>query len=104
MIEPTESEGLAELDRFCERMIAIRKEIDEVAAAPGRRTTTPCAVRRTPASCLAGEWDRPYSRELAAYPQASPRPASTGRRCAASTGRTATATWSARAPRRRRTS
>ena len=48
MVEPTESEDLAELDRFCDAMIAIRAEIDQVAAGAvaGARTTR-CATRRT---------------------------------------------------------
>ena len=48
MVEPTESENLDEIDAFCEAMIAIRAEIDQVAArASGRSTTTRCAARRT---------------------------------------------------------
>jgi glycine dehydrogenase len=68
MIEPTESEGLAELDRFCEAMIAIRKEIDEVAAGTWPKDDNPLRGAPHTASCLTGEWERPYSRELAAYP------------------------------------
>ena len=68
MIEPTESESLAELDRFCEAMIAIRKEIDEVAAGTWPKDDNPLRGAPHTASCLTGEWDRPYSRELAAYP------------------------------------
>ncbi len=40
MVEPTESESLGELDRFCDAMIAIRGEIAQVSPAPGRATTT----------------------------------------------------------------
>jgi glycine dehydrogenase len=68
MIEPTESEDLGELDRFCEAMIAIRKEIDEVAAGTWPRDDNPLRGAPHTASCLTGEWERPYSRELAAYP------------------------------------
>ena len=68
MIEPTESEGLAELDRFCDAMIAIRKEIDEVAAGTWPKDDNPLRGAPHTASCLTGEWERPYSRELAAYP------------------------------------
>ena len=68
MIEPTESEGLAELDRFCDAMIAIRKEIDEVAAGTWPKDDNPLRGAPHTASCLTGEWDRPYSREQAAYP------------------------------------
>ncbi|MEO7556568.1 MAG: aminomethyl-transferring glycine dehydrogenase [Acidimicrobiales bacterium] len=66
MIEPTESEDLAELDRFCEAMIAIRAEI----------TATPALLHEAPhtaAMLLAVTWDRPYSREQAAFPRASQR-------------------------------
>jgi glycine dehydrogenase len=75
MIEPTESEDLAEIDRFCDAMIAIRNEIDEVAK--GVWTVDDSPLRNAPhtAECLLGEWDKPYSRELAAYPSDSPRSA-----------------------------
>jgi glycine dehydrogenase len=69
MIEPTESEPLAELDRFCEAMIAIREEIREVEQ--GRVDAEQSVLRQAPhtASVLAGDaWDRPYSRERAAFP------------------------------------
>ena len=68
MIEPTESEDLAELDRFCDAMIEIRKEIDEVAAGTWPKDDNPLRGAPHTASCLTGEWQRPYSRELAAYP------------------------------------
>jgi glycine dehydrogenase len=68
MVEPTESEDLGELDRFCEAMIAIRKEIDEIAAGTWPRDDNPLRGAPHTASCLTGEWDRPYSRDLAAYP------------------------------------
>jgi glycine dehydrogenase len=68
MIEPTESEDLAELDRFCEAMIAIRKEIDEVAAGTWPRDDNPLRNAPHTASCLAGEWERSYPRETAAFP------------------------------------
>ena len=64
MVEPTESEDLAELDRFCDAMIAIRGEIDAGRPrASGRPTTTRCATRRTPPRRWRGEWDHPYDRE-----------------------------------------
>ncbi|RPF23368.1 aminomethyl-transferring glycine dehydrogenase [Myceligenerans xiligouense] len=69
MVEPTESEDLAELDRFVDAMIAIRAEIDDVAA--GRWAVEDSPLRGAPhtaASVSATEWDRPYSRETAAYP------------------------------------
>jgi glycine dehydrogenase len=74
MVEPTESEDLAELDRFCEAMIAIRREIDEVAA--GRWTAAESPLRGAPhtaASVAADTWDKPYSRETAAFPLPSLR-------------------------------
>jgi glycine dehydrogenase len=69
MVEPTESENLAELDRFCEAMIAIRGEIDRVASGEWPLEDSP--LRRAPhpaADLLTEQWDRPYSRETAAYP------------------------------------
>ena len=104
MVEPTESEDLAELDRFCDAMIAIRGEIDRVGRGGVAGRGQPAAQR--PAhrgAAWSASGPRPYSRELAAFPVAgAARRTSTGRRCAASTGPTATATWSAPARRRRR--
>ncbi len=57
MIEPTESEDLAELDRFCDAMIAIRKEIDEVAAGTWPKDDNPLRGAPHTASCVTGEWD-----------------------------------------------
>jgi glycine dehydrogenase len=74
MIEPTESEAKAELDRFCDAMIAIKAEIDTVAA--GGVPVEDSVLRRSPhpAEDLVGDaWDRPYSREAAAYPVESLR-------------------------------
>ena len=70
MIEPTESEDLAEIDRFADAMIAIRAEIN--AVRPGE---TDNALRNAPhtAAMLAGDWDYSYSRQSAAYPVASLR-------------------------------
>jgi glycine dehydrogenase len=68
MVEPTESEDLAEIDRFCDAMIAIKGEIDRVAA--GEWTPEDSPLRRAPhtSRALVGEWDRPYSRELGVFP------------------------------------
>jgi glycine dehydrogenase len=68
MVEPTESEGLAELDRFCDAMIAIRTEVDEVGS--GKVAPADSALRHAPhtALALAGEWDRVYSRGEAVFP------------------------------------
>ncbi|MGH8791706.1 MAG: aminomethyl-transferring glycine dehydrogenase [Stackebrandtia sp.] len=69
MVEPTESEDLAELDRFCEAMIAVRGEIDKVAAGEWPRDDNPLRnAPHTAQATTADEWDRPYSRSLAAYP------------------------------------
>ncbi|HEY5032966.1 MAG TPA: aminomethyl-transferring glycine dehydrogenase subunit GcvPB, partial [Actinomycetes bacterium] len=68
MIEPTESENLAELDRFCEALIAIRAEIDRVGAGEWSVDDNPLRGAPHTAACLVGDWDHPYSRELAAYP------------------------------------
>ncbi len=69
MIEPTESESLAELDRFCDAMIAIRAEIDEVAA--GSMPVEDSVLRHAPHTLdelLVDDWTRPYSRRRAAFP------------------------------------
>ena len=68
MIEPTESEDLAELDRFCAAMIDIKREIDEVAAGTWPVTDNPLRGAPHTAAALLGEWDHPYTREQAAYP------------------------------------
>jgi glycine dehydrogenase len=68
MVEPTESESLAELDRFCDAMIAIRDEINRVAEGEWPIEDNPLRGAPHTASCLADKWDHPYSRELAAYP------------------------------------
>ena len=68
MIEPTESEDLAELDRFCDAMIAIRRELDEVAAGTWPVDDNPLHGAPHTADSVLGEWDRPYTREQAAFP------------------------------------
>jgi len=69
MVEPTESEDLAELDRFCDAMIAIRREIDEVAAGRWPRDDNPLVnAPHTAAMVTAEEWEHPYPRSVAAYP------------------------------------
>jgi glycine dehydrogenase len=70
MIEPTESESLAELDRFCDAMIAIREEIRAVETGQIDRKNNPLKNAPHSAMDLCGEWDRPYSREQAAFPAA----------------------------------
>ncbi|HEX6887175.1 MAG TPA: aminomethyl-transferring glycine dehydrogenase, partial [Candidatus Nanopelagicales bacterium] len=73
MVEPTESESLAELDRFCEAMIAIRAEIDAVGR--GEVAVAESVLRQAPhtAEALVGPWERPYSREEAVFPVAGLR-------------------------------
>jgi glycine dehydrogenase len=73
MIEPTESETLAELERFCQAMITIRGEIDNVADGTWPLEQSPLRYAPHTAEELIGEWSRPYSRELGAYPVASLR-------------------------------
>ncbi|MDE2733419.1 MAG: aminomethyl-transferring glycine dehydrogenase, partial [Gemmatimonadota bacterium] len=69
MVEPTESESKAELDRFCEAMIAIGEEIRQVAAGEMDPTDNPLVHAPHPVDVvLADEWDRPYSRTVAALP------------------------------------
>jgi glycine dehydrogenase len=74
MVEPTESESKAELDRFCDAMIAIREEIRMVELGQLAREDNPLKnAPHTAASLLTTEWTHAYSRELAAYPVASLR-------------------------------
>ena len=68
MVEPTESESLAEVNRFCEAMIGIRREIDQVIA--GSVSADESVLRHAPHTIedIAGHWDHPYSREEALFP------------------------------------
>ncbi len=69
MVEPTESEDLAEIDRFIEAMIAIRVEADAVAAGDFPADDNPLrGAPHTAQSVIDGEWTHPYSREQAVYP------------------------------------
>jgi glycine dehydrogenase len=68
MVEPTESEDLAEIDRFCEAMIAIRGEIERVAAGEWTPERSPLRGAPHTARTLVGDWDRAYSREVAVFP------------------------------------
>jgi len=69
VVEPTESESMEELDRFCDAMISIRREIAAVAEGRLDRNNNPLKHAPHPASVLLSDtWDRPYSREVAAYP------------------------------------
>jgi len=74
MVEPTESEGLAELDRFIDAMIAIRAEIAQVADGVADAEDNVLKNAPHPAHVLlAQDWSHPYTREAAAYPMASLR-------------------------------
>jgi glycine dehydrogenase len=68
MIEPTESEDLAELDRFCDAMAAIRDEISRVGSGELDRTDNPLRAAPHTAAALAGEWEHGYSRAEAVFP------------------------------------
>ena len=100
MVEPTESEDLAEIDRFCDAMIAIKGEIDRVGAGEWPVTDNP--LRGAPhTAAVAGRRLGPpvhAGRRRCSRPGCRRR-TSTSRRSAGSTGRTATGTWSAPARR-----
>ncbi len=68
MVEPTESESLPELDRFCDAMVAIRGEIDDIEQ--GRIELADSPLRHAPHTtfALTTEWPRPYTREVGAFP------------------------------------
>jgi glycine dehydrogenase len=68
MVEPTESENLAELDRFVEAMVAIRGEIATVASGEYDREDNPLRNAPHTLAMLAGEWARPYPRSVAVFP------------------------------------
>jgi glycine dehydrogenase len=70
MVEPTESESLAELDRFCEAMIAIHGELAAITSGALDRTDNPLKQAPHTAAELAGDWTHGYCREQAAYPLA----------------------------------
>jgi glycine dehydrogenase len=68
MVEPTESESLAELDRFCAAMLAIRAEVARVEAGEWPTQDNPLHHAPHTAECLVGEWDHAYDRRTAAFP------------------------------------
>ena len=69
MIEPTESESMAELDRFCEAMIGVRNEIREIENGQADRANNVLKhAPHTASVVLVENWERPYSREKAAFP------------------------------------
>ncbi|HEY1573162.1 MAG TPA: aminomethyl-transferring glycine dehydrogenase [Pseudonocardiaceae bacterium] len=74
MVEPTESEDLAELDRFCDAMIAIKSEIDKVGAGIWPREDNPLRNAPHTAASVTGKWNHAYSREEAAFPAGTSGP------------------------------
>jgi glycine dehydrogenase len=74
MIEPTESEDLAELDRFCDAMIDIRHEIRKIEKGDWPRDDNPLHhAPHTAGVATADDWSRPYSRETGVYPSPATR-------------------------------
>jgi glycine dehydrogenase len=71
MVEPTESESKIELDRFIDAMLAIRIEIDRVAAGEWPLDDNPLVNAPHTQLEIVGEWSHPYSRELAVFPAGS---------------------------------
>ncbi|XP_037941614.1 glycine dehydrogenase (decarboxylating), mitochondrial-like [Teleopsis dalmanni] len=77
MIEPTESEDKDELDRFCEAMISIRAEIAEIEAGRMDNKVNPLKMSpHTQAQVISDKWNRPYTREVAAFPALFVKPES----------------------------
>jgi glycine dehydrogenase len=74
MVEPTESEDLDELDRFCDAMIAIRQEIESVAKGEWPLEDSPLRQAPHTARAVTGEWEHAYPRSLAALPAGVGRP------------------------------
>jgi glycine dehydrogenase len=73
MVEPTESESRQELDRFIDAMISIREEIRAIEQGQAPRDNNPLKHAPHTAEVVSGAWDRPYSRETAAFPSPSTR-------------------------------
>jgi glycine dehydrogenase len=71
MIEPTESESQAEIDRFADAMIAIKAEIDSIARGELPADNNMLVHAPHTAEVVTGEWTRPYSRQQAAFPVAN---------------------------------
>ncbi|MDA7423275.1 aminomethyl-transferring glycine dehydrogenase [Thalassococcus lentus] len=68
MIEPTESETKAELDRFCDAMLAIREEIRDIEEGRSDKEMNPLKMAPHTMEDLVKDWDRPYSREQGCFP------------------------------------
>jgi glycine dehydrogenase len=73
MVEPTESEDLGEIDRFCDAMIAIKGEIDRVVAGEWSAEDSPLRNAPHTTRAIIDKWERPYDREVGAFP-AGPDP------------------------------
>lgn len=72
MIEPTESEDKEELDRFCDALISIREEIAQIESGNMDKTVNPLKMApHTQSQVISDKWNRPYSREMAAFPAVS---------------------------------
>ena len=69
MIEPTESESLMEIDRFCDAMIAIRQEISQVESGEWPANDNPLVNAPHTLKDLTGTWEHPYAQELAVFPK-----------------------------------
>ena len=95
MIEPTESEEKAELDRFCDALISIHGEMQAVANGESDKANNPLKhAPHTAKVVCAEEWNHPYSRETRGVPEPlHPRSANSGRASAAWTTSTATEIW-----------
>ncbi len=69
MIEPTESEDKAELDRFCDALLSIREEIRAIENGNADTKNNPLKnAPHTQLTVISSDWDKPYSRETAAFP------------------------------------
>jgi glycine dehydrogenase len=73
MVEPTESEDLTELDRFCDAMLAIRAEIEQVESGEWSVDKSPLRAAPHTSRAIVGDWDRAYPRNAGAFP-AGPDP------------------------------
>ena len=73
MIEPTESESKAELDRFCDAMISIREEVQRIESGDYDQENNPLSNAPHTVDDVMGDWNRSYDRETAAYPAQSLR-------------------------------
>jgi glycine dehydrogenase len=68
MVEPTESEDLGEIDRFCDAMVAIKGEIDRVASGEWSAEDSPLRAAPHTARAVTDKWERPYERDLGVFP------------------------------------